>query len=53
MVADYETKMRALKNKIDAADAEIEAGLGEEYASAQELTDKIISRGSERLAQND
>jgi len=53
MVADYETKMRTLRSEIDIADAEIEAGLGNEYANAQELTDKIIMKGSERLTLKD
>lgn len=37
MLADHETKMRALQREIGAADTEIAAGLGKEYGSGAEL----------------
>ncbi len=41
MLADYEFKIQALRQEIDLADAEIEAGLGKEYSSAEELLNDI------------
>jgi len=43
MLADYEVKIRALRREIDIADAEVEAGLGTEYASADDLLKDVIN----------
>ena len=53
MLEDYETRLAEVRAQIDAADAEIAAGKGIEYAEAQALTDDIIKRGMDRLARND
>lgn len=37
MLADYEIKMRALRQDISSADAEIVAGHGKEFTSSAEL----------------
>lgn len=37
MLADYEIKMRSLRQDIAAADAEIAAGRGQEFASGDAL----------------
>lgn len=37
MLADYEIKIRALRQDIGAADAEIAAGHGKEFASGADL----------------
>ena len=43
MLADYETKIQLLRQDIAAADAEIEAGLGEEYADGGQLLDDVMN----------
>ena len=47
---DYEVRLHELRTKIDAADAEIEAGLGVTFADTRSLTDEILQRGKARLA---
>lgn len=42
MLADHEMKMRALRRNIDAADAEIAAGMGQEYASGTDLLAEVM-----------
>jgi antitoxin ParD1/3/4 len=45
MLADYEIKMRSLRNDIQAADAEIDAGLGKRYANGRELFNDVMDEG--------
>jgi antitoxin ParD1/3/4 len=45
MLADYETKIRLLRQDISAADAEIEAGLGKEYANSRDLLRDVMNEG--------
>jgi antitoxin ParD1/3/4 len=45
MLADYEMRVRSLRQEISAADAESEAGLGKEYASASDLLNDVMSEG--------
>jgi hypothetical protein len=45
----YKVRSAELRAQIDAADAEIEAGLGVTFADARALTDEILRRGKERL----
>jgi antitoxin ParD1/3/4 len=47
MLADYEMRMQSLRQAIHAADMEIEAGLGKEYASGAELLADIMSEGDD------
>ncbi|MGK6312710.1 type II toxin-antitoxin system ParD family antitoxin [Neorhizobium sp. DT-125] len=42
MLADYEMRMRSLRQAIHAADAEIEAGQGREYASGADLLADVM-----------
>ena len=42
MLADYETKLRALRRDIGAADADIAAGLGKEYGSGADLLKDVM-----------
>ncbi|WP_096171961.1 type II toxin-antitoxin system ParD family antitoxin [Cohaesibacter sp. ES.047] len=53
MLEDYETRLAEARALVDAADAEIAAGKGIEYANTQSLTEDIIKRGMVRLAQKD
>ena len=53
MLEDYETRLAEARALVDAADAEIAAGKGIEYANATSLTEDIIKRGMVRLAQKD
>lgn len=43
MLADYEMRVRSLRQEISAADAEIEAGLGKEYANANDLLTDVMN----------
>jgi len=45
MLADYEMRVQSLRHAISAADAEIEAGLGKEYASGADLLADLMSEG--------
>jgi antitoxin ParD1/3/4 len=45
MLADYEIKMQALRHDIMAADAEIEAGHGKEYANGADLLQDVMKEG--------
>jgi antitoxin ParD1/3/4 len=45
MLADYEMRIQSLRHAINAADAEIEADLGEEYASGADLLADVMSEG--------
>ncbi len=45
MVADHELKMQALRQAIHAADAEIEAGRGIEYADGEALLRDVMGEG--------
>ncbi len=47
MLADYEMRMQSLRQAIHAADTEIEAGLGKEYASGAELLADIMNEGDD------
>lgn len=42
MLADYEVKMRSLRQDIGAADAEIAAGRGKTYSSSAEILDEVM-----------
>ena len=42
MLADYETKLLALRRDIGAADADIAAGLGKEYGSGADLLKDVM-----------
>ncbi|SFP18938.1 antitoxin ParD1/3/4 [Cohaesibacter marisflavi] len=53
MLEDYETRLAEARALVDAADAEIAAGKGIEYATPKSLTEDIIKRGMVRLAQKD
>ncbi|WP_337271026.1 ribbon-helix-helix domain-containing protein [Oryzifoliimicrobium ureilyticus] len=43
MLADHELKMQILRRDIQAADAEIEAGLGKEYATGGDLLKEVMN----------
>ncbi len=43
MLADYEMNMRALRQDISAADAEIAAGRGKEYASGADILHDVMN----------
>jgi antitoxin ParD1/3/4 len=43
MLADYEVKIRSLRQDISTADAEIAAGKGKTYASGAELLDDVMN----------
>lgn len=43
MLADHEMKMTALRREIEAADAEIDAGLGKEYRSGADLLNDVMN----------
>ncbi|OLP59852.1 hypothetical protein BJF93_09575 [Xaviernesmea oryzae] len=45
MLADDDNGVRALRQNISEADAEIEAGLGKEYRSGAELMRDVMSEG--------
>lgn len=47
MLADYEMRMQSLRQAIHAADTEIEAGRGKEYASGAELLADIMNEGDD------
>ncbi|WP_105385702.1 type II toxin-antitoxin system ParD family antitoxin [Neorhizobium alkalisoli] len=47
MLADYEMRMQSLRQAIYAADTEIEAGLGKEYASGAELLADIMNESDD------
>ena len=42
-LADYEFKLAALRREIAIGDAEIDAGLGKEYTSSEELLDDVMN----------
>lgn len=46
MLADYEFRLAALRREIEVADREIEAGLGKEYSSADELLQDVLNESS-------
>lgn len=48
MLADYEMRMQSLRQAISAADAEIAAGLGIEYESAEALLSDVMNDDEER-----
>jgi hypothetical protein len=41
---DYDARLRDLRAQIDAADADIEAGLGITFANARALSNAILRR---------
>ena len=43
MLADYEMKMRSLRQDIGLAEAEIAAGLGKVYASGDDLLNDVMN----------
>ena len=43
MLADYERKMRSLRQEIGLAEAEIAAGLGKVYASGDDLLNDVMN----------
>jgi antitoxin ParD1/3/4 len=43
MLAHYEMRVQSLRQAIDAADGEIEAGLGQEYRSAADLLADVMA----------
>ena len=43
MLADYEMKMRSLRQEIGLAEAEIAAGLGKVYASGDDLLNDVMN----------
>ena len=43
MLADYEMKMRSLRQEIGLAEAEITAGLGKVYASGDDLLNDVMN----------
>ncbi|MGO7689008.1 type II toxin-antitoxin system ParD family antitoxin [Rhizobium ruizarguesonis] len=43
LLADHELKMQVLRKDIQAADAEIEAGLGKEYAAGADLLKDVMN----------
>ena len=43
MLADYEMKMRSLRQEIGLAEAEIAAGLGKVYASGNDLLNDVMN----------
>jgi antitoxin ParD1/3/4 len=45
MLADYEMRIQSLRHAISAADAQIEAGLGKEYASGVDLLADVMNEG--------
>jgi antitoxin ParD1/3/4 len=45
MLADYETKISALRREISAADAEIAAGFGKDYGSSADLLAAVMAEG--------
>ena len=45
MLADYETKISALRREISAADAEIAAGFGKDYGSSADLLADVMAEG--------
>jgi antitoxin ParD1/3/4 len=45
MLEDYETRLQALREEIDAGDADMMAGRVTSYGSAKELYDDIVSGG--------
>jgi antitoxin ParD1/3/4 len=47
MLADYEMRMQSLRRAIHAADAEIEAGHGVEYGSAEALLADVMKEGDD------
>lgn len=47
MLADYEMRIQSLRRDIQAADAEIEAGLGREYASGADLLADVMREGDD------
>ena len=49
MLEDHETRLREARRLVDAADAEIDAGKGIEFASTEDLTDTVVKRGMKRL----
>ncbi|MCK7613959.1 type II toxin-antitoxin system ParD family antitoxin [Roseibium sediminicola] len=53
MLEDYETRLAETRALVDEADAEIAAGKGIDYATAQDLSDDIVKRGMARLSQKD
>jgi len=53
MLEDYEIRLAEARALVDAADAEIAAGKGIEYADGQDITDDIVKRGMARLSQKD
>ncbi len=49
LLEDHEAKMKALREDIAAADAQIAAGEGIEITDPKAFADDIIKRGRERL----
>ncbi|MFB9951235.1 type II toxin-antitoxin system ParD family antitoxin [Rhizobium puerariae] len=47
MLADYEMRMQSLRQAIHSADAEIEAGLGKEYASGADLLHDVMNEDAD------
>lgn len=48
MLADYEMRMQSLRHAIQAADTEIDAGLGKEYASGADRLAEVMREGQDR-----
>ncbi|RYC15259.1 type II toxin-antitoxin system ParD family antitoxin [Ciceribacter ferrooxidans] len=45
MLADYELNLRSLRQEISAADAEIAAGRGKEYATGAAILEDVMNEG--------
>lgn len=52
MLPDSEIKMQALRRDLVAADAEIEAGLGKEYAHGADLLKDVMDCMQDRQPQD-
>ena len=52
MLPDSEIKMQALRRDLVAADAEIEAGLGKEYANGADLLKEVMDCTQDRKPQD-
>ena len=52
MLEDYETRMRELREQIDAGDRAVAAGQVTSYDRPEALTAHIVKRGKEQLGQN-
>lgn len=51
LLEDYETRLQEVRSLIDEGDAELAAGKGMVFSTADELTDAVVKRGMEKLNQ--